>query len=522
MNKGTKKGARIESVRGTVDILPSDYKIRKQVQDKLSAHFESFGYQPIEVPVIEYADLYLRKSGEETISRLYDFTYQNRHLCLRPEITASVLRAYIDNHQGMPLPSRFYSAGPVFRYEKPQMGRYRQFTQIGAELIGGKGYTVDAEVISVACQGLQKLGLNDYQVTIGHIGILASFLEALPLDKRLHNFLLVNMELLQKYGKERFIQRLQEAYPEFQGKTFAESPAEYVPQENLLTESLGAFDGHEARDIVLQLLKSMNIGLDGTRDPDEIVARLLLKMGRPQQVPIVNQALTFMTQLGQLQGQSFDVLKEAETLLATYDMSKATIEYLYTTIKAIQHYGVNPNQIIVDFGLNRGIRYYTGMIFEIHTSDPSVEGQICGGGRYDDLVSTLGGAKETSAAGFSYGIERIYLAIQHRTHKLRKKKTMADVLVIPVSSSEYKYAIQVATQLRNQGLSVEIDVRDRSVTSNFQYADKRGIPFAAVVGSEEVTSSVVKLKNLRSREEYELRVSNVALKINELEGFYAR
>jgi histidyl-tRNA synthetase len=99
---------------------------------------------------------------------------------------------------------------------------------------------------------------------------------------------------------------------------------------------------------------------------------------------------------------------------------------------------------------------------------------------------------------------------------------VADVLVIPVSSSEYKYAIQIATQLRNQGLSVEIDVRDRSVTSNFQYADKRSIPFAVVVGSEEVTSSVVKLKNLRSREEYELRVSNVALMINELEGFYAR
>ncbi|WP_162182963.1 ATP phosphoribosyltransferase regulatory subunit [Neosynechococcus sphagnicola] len=109
---------KIERVRGVVDALPDDCELNRQITERLKSCFESFGYRPLDVPIIEHTDLYLRKSGEEIIDRLYDFVYRNRRLCLRPEMTASVMRAYIDNFQADSLPVRLHYAGPVFRYEK--------------------------------------------------------------------------------------------------------------------------------------------------------------------------------------------------------------------------------------------------------------------------------------------------------------------------------------------------------------------------------------------------------------------
>ena len=149
---------KVERVRGVNDILPSTYQIDQQIKSILSRNFESYGYQPIDVPLIEYTELYLKKSGEDIISRLYDFIYRNRRLCLRPEFTASVVRAYLDNLQEVPLPVRLYYKGPVFRYEQPQKERYRQFTQMGIELIGATGAIADGEVISLASQGLGQIG----------------------------------------------------------------------------------------------------------------------------------------------------------------------------------------------------------------------------------------------------------------------------------------------------------------------------------------------------------------------------
>src|SRR5919202_4510223 len=127
----------IQRVRGTNDFVPPDEARLRRLADTLRGVFELYGYRGIETPVIENLDLFLRKSGEEIAARMYTFTHWNRQLCLRPEHTASVMRAYVNNLQDRPLPLRLSYVGPTFRYEKPQRGRFRQFTEAGVECLGG-------------------------------------------------------------------------------------------------------------------------------------------------------------------------------------------------------------------------------------------------------------------------------------------------------------------------------------------------------------------------------------------------
>ena len=129
----------VQRVRGMNDALPGDDARLRALTTVLRDHFERFGYRGIDTPVLENLDLFLRKSGEEVAARMYSFTHWNRKLCLRPELTASVMRAYVGHLRDRPLPVRVHYAGPTFRYEKPQRGRYRQFTQVGIECIGASG-----------------------------------------------------------------------------------------------------------------------------------------------------------------------------------------------------------------------------------------------------------------------------------------------------------------------------------------------------------------------------------------------
>ena len=140
------------------DALPGDDARLRALTSILRDHFERFGYRGIDTPVLENLDLFLRKSGEEIAARMYSFTHWNRKLCLRPELTASVMRAYVGHLRDRPLPVRVHYAGPTFRYEKPQRGRYRQFTQVGIECIGASGPAADAEVLAAACGALERAG----------------------------------------------------------------------------------------------------------------------------------------------------------------------------------------------------------------------------------------------------------------------------------------------------------------------------------------------------------------------------
>ncbi len=494
-----------ERVRGVNDVLPETYAALAAIEERLRWRFASFGYQPMGVPILEHTELYLRKSGEELISRLYDFTYQSRRLCLRPEMTASVVRAYVDSLQEAPLPVRLCYVGPVFRYEKPGRGRDRQFTQMGLELIGATGPMADAEVIYAACKGLDALGLTGYHLAIGHVGILAEFLQSLALESRLSGFLLAQMATLRKEGVAEVTRRLAAVYPALL--------ASEKDRPETLAGLLEGLDEAEARTVILDLLEGMTIKLDTARDAGEIADRLLTKLKRRDQSTQLRRGLAFMDELSRLVGEPRAVLAEAARLLATYGGGGRVLEQLTGLLDALGCCNLDWTRVTLDLGLSRGLQYYTGMIFEIQHGAETEERQLCGGGRYDDLVATFGGRRDTPAAGFSYGLERIYDALASEGLATGGGQRAADVLVIPISAADRGYAMRVAEELRVVGLRVEMDVRGRSVTSNFQYADKQRIPFAVVAGSNEAAAGAILLKNMATRDAEQVAVDEAARRI---------
>ncbi|MGI9148906.1 MAG: ATP phosphoribosyltransferase regulatory subunit, partial [Chloroflexota bacterium] len=191
---GDRSAAPIQRVRGTSDVLPpADTRLRN-LEASLRHSFERFGYQGIQTPVLEPLELFLRKSGDEIIARMYTFSHWNRRLCLRPELTASVMRAFVDGMQGHGLPVRLHYGGPSFRYERPSRGRSRQFTQVGMELIGASGPAADAEVLFLACAGLEAVGIKKYRLVVGHLAATLQLLTQLGMTDHAQGLVLDQME----------------------------------------------------------------------------------------------------------------------------------------------------------------------------------------------------------------------------------------------------------------------------------------------------------------------------------------
>ncbi|MGK7919541.1 MAG: ATP phosphoribosyltransferase regulatory subunit [Trichodesmium sp.] len=500
---------KVERVRGVNDILPNIYQINEKIKSKLSDNFESYGYRPIDVPLIEYTELYLKKSGEDIISRLYDFVYRNRRLCLRPEFTASVVRAYLDNLQEMPLPVRLYYTGPVFRYEQPQKERYRQFTQMGMELIGATGAIADAEVISMACKGLDSLGLVEYQTFIGHVGVLNNFLDQLQLDTRLRSFLLTQMETLRTEGKGVVENLLYEIYPAFQKNNSIQQQTDTNITTKKITDILQSLEESEARTAIFEFLETMNIELTSTRKPEEIVDRLLVKIKHKDQTQQLNQALEFMTELSQLKGEPVAVFKEAEKLLSSYSIDDSGLTQLKNILESLAAFNIDKNRISLDLGISRGLQYYTGMVFETYDSNLGVERKLCGGGRYDDLVVSLGGKQNTPATGFSYVMESLREELVEKGNLSFDDYQFVEVLTIPLNSEDYNYSVEIAEQLRKLGLRVETDVIGRNVESNIEYATQQKIPFVVILNSATKQETKVLLQNIKSGEQQNLELDEI-------------
>ncbi|AUB55891.1 histidine--tRNA ligase [Methanobacterium subterraneum] len=167
----------LQKPRGTRDFLFKEMKERKLVENTMREVFETYGYQEIKTPIFEDLSLFTLKSGEGIIEEIYHFQDKGgRDLALRPELTAPVARIYLNQLQKAPKPIKMYYFGSCFRYERPQAGRFRQFWQLGCELIGGKSPDSEAEIIAMAAHCLEELKLKDYQIHLGNLGILRGIL----------------------------------------------------------------------------------------------------------------------------------------------------------------------------------------------------------------------------------------------------------------------------------------------------------------------------------------------------------
>lgn len=491
----------VEKVRGMLDLLPDERRTWRAVGAALEDHLGDHGYGLIELPVIEQTELYLRKAGQEMAGKLYAFRHHNRDLCLRPELTASVMRAYIARYQNASLPLRLAYSGPVFRYENPQRGRYRQFTEVGVELIGAAAPVADAEVIHLACAGLDRLGLRDYRVVVGHIGIAQSFLSGLALDERVRDWLTWSMEDLRRHGEEQVHHALEGMLPASNGASGA-LPDEMAGLVDEAAEGWSGLPPEEAQRVVLRVLRGAGFDLSGSRrSPEEIASRLVEKLARRSSNRDVETALAFLRRLARLRGEPAVALAGLRDLLAEERLSDAPLREVETLLESLAAFGVPPERVTLDAGLGRGLHFYTGIIFEVYEGADGDGPQLVGGGRYDDLAVVLGGRERVPACGFAYGLERVVEALTRQGIAPAAADTRPEALVCAVSAAEMSYAIQVTRALRAAGRRVELDVRQRGVRANLESANRRGIPFVAIVGEEERRHGAYVWRDMAARAE---------------------
>jgi histidyl-tRNA synthetase len=494
-------------VRGTNDFVPPEAGLLRALEDALHAHLGLYGYEAIATPVLETTDLFLRKSGEEIATRMYAFTHWNRRLCLRPEFTASVIRAYVQHLQDRPLPLRLAYSGPTFRYEKPQRGRYRQFTEVGGELLGAGGPAADAEVLQAACGALESVGVRGYRLTVGHLGVALQMLAHLGIEERGQALIIGQLEPLAR--KQADAAAVVERVALLLGAPTDAADGD-APDDGALGDLLAQVGPEVAAQLATHLLHHASLPVDGgVRSPAEIVERLLAKAARPDPTPRVRQAVEFLQQLHGLAGPPSETLGRLDGLLRAYGIDPAPLVEIGQTLELFAAYGPHPGEVIVDLSLARGLRYYTGLVFEIYDDGPDGPLQLCGGGRYDDLVRALGGREAVPACGFSVGLERTRLALD-RHGTLPAPARRVQVLVVPVEPADHATAAATAQTLRGRGLQVELDLRQRGPRTALRHAAREGIPLAVIIGERERAEGAVVLRDLATHAERALPASELA------------
>lgn len=406
--------------KGTKDVVPDAAYKWHYLEDVVRKTAAEFGFKEIRTPTFEHTELFLRGVGETTDivnKEMYTFTDKgDRSITLKPEGTAGVARAYIENCLGdMPQPVKMYYLTPVFRYERPQAGRLREHHQFGVELYGSASPYADAEVMLVAKTLFDKLGLTEPVLNINSIGCPEC---RKKYNAALKEYLAGNIDKMCASCRERFDKN---------------------PLRILDCKEPGC------KAVTASAPKTLEYLCDDCRAHFEKLQSIL---------------------------------------------SSAGVEFR-----------VNPSVV-------RGLDYYTGTVFEFISSAIGAQGTVCGGGRYNNLVSEVGG-KPTPAVGFGMGLERLIMILENLNLYLGEPETPT-IYIAPTSEAEAEAAFSVVGELRKKGVSAECDIMGRSLKAQMKYAGKRGYAFVAVMGADEINSGKIKIKRMSDGVETECAISDIA------------
>lgn len=408
----------VERPRGTRDFTPEVMSKRKAAESAIKTVFESYGYSEVSVPCFEHLDLFKVKSGEEIQEHMYVFKDKSdRELCLRPEATASVCRMFKDELRDKPRPLKLYYSCPMYRYERPQKGRYREFWQMGVELIGAAGVEADAEAIALAVDCLQKLGLK-FNLEVGHIGVIRGLLTDLKVEPTRQDKIISDID---------------------------KGDIGYLRDE---------YDG-----VVYNIINRF------------------VESGRSIS-PLRKIIENYPSSLA-----AFDKLEELCSLL-----DKLEIDYT-----------ARP-------GIARGLEYYTGMVFEVRVDGLGAQDQVCGGGRYDQLIELFSGVS-VPAVGFAFGFDRVVEAMDHQGIESPLKQV--DVVVAPVNESVRPQAWSIAKKLRKDSVKVDLDLMNRKLSKILEYASNINARYAAIVGPKELEENKVTLRDMESGEQKTIGVDEI-------------
>ena len=423
--------------RGMRDFLPADVRRRSHVIDVVADVYQSYGFEPLETPSVENIETLTGKYGEEgdrlifkILKRGEDGKTGEADLALRYDLTVPLARVVAEHRATLPKFFKRYQVQPVWRADRPQKGRFREFYQCDVDATGSTALTVEAELLAAGADVLSRLGFADFTIRLNHRQLLTGVLDTAGVPAALHGTALIALDKADKIGRDAVVTDM-----ETRGITAAAARALMT----VLFDEAAAAPDH------------------GTR---------LEVLGRYVAAHAAGAAA---------------VAQLREILQLTAGTSAAA-------------------HIAIDATLARGLGYYTGAIFEIAV--PDLAGSLGGGGRYDDLVGMFLGQR-VPACGLSLGLERILVVMAERgMFPPGVERAPADVLVANFDGDAVADAVALAAELRRghagTGLAVELYPDVDKLGKQFKYAAERGIPFVAVVGSEERQAAQVTLKALAS------------------------
>lgn len=404
----------INKQKGTNDLYGSDAKKWLAITNLIDMVADKYNYDFIRTPIFEASELFHRGLGKSTdiVSKeTYDFKDRGeRMITLRPEGTAGIVRSYIENkmYGDASQPKKVYYYGPMFRYERPQAGRNREFYQFGFEVLGSDDPIIDAEIISLAVNIIKLSGLDNIKVNINSLG-----------DHKSRN----------NYRKE----------------------------------------------IIKYFKPFINDLCDDCKNRLEKNPLRVLDCKVDHELEIMKKAPRIIDYLNKESKERFELIQE------------------YLKILGI-NFEVNPNIV-------RGLDYYNHTVFEIEVSIPGFGSQnvVCGGGRYNNLVTDLEGP-ETPCMGFAFGFDRFMLALEKAGVSLPINDTV-DIYIMYVNEEEKKIALALSQDLRMAGFKVDLEAMNRNLKGQFKQADRLNSKMLIILNSDDFKAGVVKIKNNVTKKE---------------------
>ena len=412
----------IQKIKGTMDILPSETPLFRYIEGVMREEAEKYGYGEIRTPTFENTELFVRGVGDTTDvvqKEMYTFAdrEENRSISLRPEGTASVARALIENGKySDPMPLKYYYIISCFRHEKPQAGRSREFFQFGTEMFGSDNPASDATAIALAASVFRRLGLKNVKLHLNSIGC-------------------------------------KECRP-----TYRQALVDYY---------------NSKLDVICDTCKSRL-----EKNPLR-----LLDCKNPDCAALAKEAPKTVDHLCESCSSKFDMLKSA--------LDAMGIEY------------------VVDSSIVRGLDYYTGAVFEFIAEGIGAQSTVCGGGRYDGLVESLGGPA-LSGIGFGMGLTRVILALREAgLDNITPAKP--SVYLAALGERAQIKALAIAERLRAAGSYVECDIVGRSLKAQMTYANKIGAGYTLIIGDSEVDAGKAQLRNMENGEQTEVELDSFTI-----------
>ncbi len=451
----------IDPVRGTSDRPPREFAVIAELSRRLFDRFALAGYEPMSTPVLEYTELHERKSGAAIVSKLYELAFDHQsdaRLCLRPELTASVVRAYAAISDAPRVPWRVSTSGPVFRYETPTAGVLREFEQAGVELLGAAGAAADGEIIALADWSLAATGLKDAKIRIGHVGLIQEVFERSGLPRSARSTLIEmladaagsgdNVEALET-GLNQLLIRLESG--EGASDPAARSEGDSSPDASTSgTESAGA-SVPDAESEIDRLFRTLVPEVSGRRSATEVLDRMRRKWELARTLSGgVSNLRERIRELAAIKGSAHHALSLLKKRLG--ESASNSIAEIEGIVSATIAHGVDADRIELDLGFGRGIGFYSGMIFDVVAATTEGKVEVCGGGRYDGLARVLGSDRDASGVGFALGLERLAHVLnlqgQKREHNAIDRSA---TLVVAASAGMTIEAIRHARRLRDAG-----------------------------------------------------------------------